>query len=180
MKYRTLITSLLLTLLAPLNVNAQKLYTWTDGNGVLHITDQPPPDAKGVEDIDVIRYKEKSPQEIEAIERKKEELRRRFDEEKRIERARQAEIKAEEAQKQAQKSLQEAREKYEYNKEYIRRLTSTKTKRKQFRNRVLRLKAASEAALAEAEEAVEQADEAARKARLAVEETEQQESGFNE
>lgn len=180
MKYSTLITSLLLTLLATLNLNAQKLYTWTDGNGVLHITDRPPPNTKGVEDIDVIRYKEKSPQETEAIEREKEELRRRFDEEKRIERARRAEIKAGETQKQAQKSLQEAREKYEYDKEYIRRLTSTKTKRKQFRNRVLQLRAASEAALAEAEEAVEQADEAARKARLAAEEAERQGPGFNE
>jgi hypothetical protein len=163
MRYFTLAASLLLTLLAAMNLDAQKLYTWTDGNGLLHITDQPPPSTKGVEDIHVIRYKEKSQQEIEAIERKKEILRRRLDKEEQIEKDRRAEIRAVEAERQAQKSLQQAREKYESDQEYIRRLTSTKNKRKQFRKRVLQLKAASETALAGAQEAAEQADEAVRK-----------------
>ena len=163
MRYFTLTASLLLTLLAALNLNAQKLYTWTDGNGVLHITDQPPPKVKGVEDIEVIRYKEKSPEEIEAIERKKEILRRKLDDEERIEKTRRAVTEAEKAEEQAQKSLRQAREKFEDDREYIRRLTSTKNKRKKFRKRVHHLKMESEAALAEAEEAVVQADEAVRK-----------------
>jgi hypothetical protein len=163
MKYFNLMAGLLLTLMAALNLNAQKLYTWTDGNGVLHITEHPPPEVKGVEDIEVIRYKEKSPEEIEAIERKKEILRRMLDEEERIEKTRRAVIEAEKAKEQAQKSLRQAREKYENDQEYIRRLTSTKNKRKKFRERVHHLKMEAEAALSEAEEAVVQADEAVRK-----------------
>jgi hypothetical protein len=163
MRYFTIAASLLLILLAAVNLGAQKLYTWTDENGLLHITDQPPPNTKGVEDVQVIRYKEKSQQEIEAVERKKEILRRRLDKEEQIEKVRRAEIRAAEAEREAQKSLQQTREKYESDQEYIRRLTSTKNKRKQFRKRVLQLKAASEAALAGAIEDVEQADEAVRK-----------------
>ncbi len=174
MKYFNLTIGLLLTLLAALNLNAQKLYTWTDEKGVLHITDQPPLKTNKVEDIDVIRYKEKSPREIEAIELKKEMLQRKLDKAEQTERVRRAEIQAIAADERAQETVQQAQEKYEYNKEYIRKLTSTKNKRKKFRKRVLRLKAEAETNLAEAKAAVEQADEAAQKARLAAQEARHQ------
>jgi len=76
---------LLLTLFAALSLNAQKLYTWTDETGVVHLADQPPPETDRVEDVEVFRYKEKTPQEIEAIQHKKENLRRKFDREEQIE-----------------------------------------------------------------------------------------------
>lgn len=167
---------LLLTLLAALNLNAQKLYTWTDENGVVHLADQPPPEIDMVEDVEVIRYKEKTPQEIEEIQYKKENLRRQLDRAERIEKALQAEIQARKAVEKAQEAAQQAQEEYEYNNEYIRRLTSTRNKRKQFRKRVDRIKTETEASLAEAEAAVEQAKEAAQKARMAVEEA-QKDSG---
>ena len=53
---------------APLN--AQKLYTWSDEDGVLHITDQPPP--KNVRIKNVMPYREKTPQELEQIQRERE------------------------------------------------------------------------------------------------------------
>jgi len=161
---------LLLTLLAALNLNAQKLYTWTDENGVVHLADQPPPERDRVEDVKVIRYEKKTPQEIEAIQHKKENLRRQLDRAERIEKARQAEIQAREAVEKAQEAAQQAQEEYEYNNEYIRRLTSTRNKRRQFRKRVDRIKTETEASQAEAEAALEQAEEAAQKARIAVEE----------
>ncbi len=170
MKPFTILVGLLLTLLAALSLNAQKLYTWTDENGVVHLADQPPPEIERVEDVEVIKYEEKTPQEIEAIQHKKENLRRKFDREEQIEKARRAEIQAREAEERAQKTLQQAQEEYEYNNEYIRRLTSTKNKRKKFRKRVDRLKGETEASLAEARAAVEQAEEATLKARTAAEE----------
>ena len=180
MKYVILTVSLISAILAAANINAQKLYMWTDENGVEHISDRPPRKTDKVENLDVMPYEEKSPREIEAIELKKETLRRKLDKEKQIERARRAEIQAKEAREQAQEKLQQAREDYEYNKEYIRRLTSTKNKRKKFRNRVRRLKAESEASLAEAEAAFEQADEAVREAQSAAEEVRRQDQGSND
>ena len=170
MKPFTILVGLLLTLLAALSLNAQKLYTWTDESGIVHLADQPPSEIERVEDVEVITYEEKTPQEIEAIQVKKENLRRKFDREEQIEKARRAEIQAREAEERAQKTLQQAQEEYEYNNEYIRRLTSTKNKRKKFRKRVDRLKAETEASLAEARAAVEQAEEATLKARTAAEE----------
>jgi len=170
MKPFTILVGLHLTLLAALSLNAQKLYTWTDENGVVHLADQPPPEIDRVENVEVIKYEEKTPQELEAIQHKKENLRRKFDREEQIEKARRAEIQAREAEERAQKTMQQAQEEYEYNNEYIRRLTSTKNKRKKFRKRVDRLKAETEASLAEAKAAVEQAEEAALKARTAAEE----------
>ncbi|MGD9135625.1 MAG: hypothetical protein PVH42_02655, partial [Desulfobacterales bacterium] len=63
-----------------------------------------------------------------------------------------------------------AQEKYEYNNQYIRRLTSTRNKRKKFRKRVNRIIAETEASRAEAKEAVEQAEKAVEQARKAAEE----------
>ena len=173
MKPIILLVGLLLTLLTALNLNAQKLYTWTDDNGVVHIGDRPPPKTDNVEDVEVIKYKEKTPQEIEAIQHKKENLRRKFDKEEQIEKARQAEIRAREAEEKAQGAVQQAQEEYEYNNEYIRRLTSTRNKRKKFRKRVDRIKTETEASQAEAQAAAVQAEEKARKARTAFEEAQQ-------
>ncbi len=162
--------SLLLTLLADISLSAQKLYTWTDENGVVHLSDQPPPEEDTVENVEVTRYNEKTPQELEAIQNEKETLRRKFDKEKQMDKARQAEIQAKEAEERAQKTVQQALEEYEYNNEYIRNLTSTRNKRKKFRKRVDRLKAETEASRAEAEAAVEKAEKAAQKARTAAQE----------
>ena len=164
---------LLLTLLVALSLHAQKLYTWTDEKGVVHIADQPPPEKDKAEDVEVIRYDEKTPQEIEAIQHKKESLRRQLDREERIEKARQAEIQAREAEEKAQEATKQAQEEYEYINEYTRRLTSTRNKRKKFRKRVDRIQAEIEASQAEAKAAVEQAEEAVQKARTAAEEAQQ-------
>jgi hypothetical protein len=162
--------SLLLTLSAGISLSAQKLYTWTDDNGVLHLSDQPPPEKDTVENVEVTRYNEKTPQELEAIQNEKEALRRKFDKEEQMDKARQAKIQAKEAEERARKTVQQALEEYEYNNEYIRNLTSTRNKRKQFRKRVERLKAETEASRAEAEAAVEEAEKAAQKARTAAQE----------
>jgi hypothetical protein len=170
MKIFTISVGLLLSLSAALSLSAQTIYTWTDGNGIVHIADQPPPKTDRLEDVEVIKYEEKTPQEMEAIQHKKESLRRQLDREEQIEKARRAEIQAKEAEKRAQEALQQAQEEYEYNTEYIRRLTFTTNKRRQLRKWVDRQKAETEASQAKAKAAVEQAEEAVRKARIAAEE----------
>ena len=174
MKPLFITVGLILTLLTTLSINAQKLYTWTDENGVLHIADQPPPETDRVEDVDVVKYHEKTPQELEAIQNEKESLRRKFEKEEQIEKARQAGIEAREAEERARDTARQALEEYEYNNEYIRRITSTRNKRKQFRKRVDRIKAETEASQAEAKAAAEMAEEAARKARLTAEEAQKE------
>ena len=47
--------------------SAQKLYTWTDENGILHITDHPPPQRAQIEEV--VTYKERTPEEQQAIDR---------------------------------------------------------------------------------------------------------------
>ncbi len=61
----------MMAILGASHLNAQQIYTWTDENGITHITDQAPPKKARVQDV--IKYKEKTPQEQEAIERKIEE-----------------------------------------------------------------------------------------------------------
>lgn len=170
MKPLIITVGLLLTLLAGLSLSAERIYTWTDENGVVNLSDQPPPEPDRAEDIEVIEYDKKTPQEIEAIQKQKEELHRKFDKERQLEKARQAEIQAGKAEKQAQEAVQQANEEFEYNNEYIRRLSSTRDKRKQFRKRINRIKAETEASRADAQAAVEQAAKAAQDAHTAAEE----------
>ncbi len=161
---------LFLAILIGSSLNAQKIYTWTDQNGVLHLSDQPPPEKDRAKDIEVMRYEEKTPQEMEAIQTKKNKLRQKLDKAEQIEKARQGEIQARKAEDQARQAVQKAQEEYEYNNQYIRRLTSTRNKRKKFRKRVNRIIAETEASRVEAKEAVEQAEKAVEQARKAAEE----------
>jgi hypothetical protein len=170
MKPLTIAVGLLLTLLVGLSLSAQRIYTWTDKNGVVNLSDQPPPEPGGVKDIEVIEYDKKSPQEIEAIQKQKEQLRHKFDKERQLEKARQTEIQARNAKERAREAVKQAEEDFEYNNEYIRRLSSTREKRKQFRKRIDRIKAETEASRAEAQAAVEQAAKAAQEAHTAAEE----------
>ena len=170
MKLFIITISLFLIIPIGSSLNAQKIYTWTDQNGVIHLSDQPPPEKDRAKDIEVMRYEEKTPQEIEAIQNKKNKLRQKLDKAEQIEKARQDEIQARKAQDQARQAMQKAQEAYEYNNQYIRRLTSTREKRKKFRNRVNRIVAETEAARVEAKEAVKQADKAVEQARQATEE----------
>jgi len=159
---------LLFSLLAAPLLGAQKLYTWTDENGVLHITEQPPPKSAKVEDI--MTYKERTPEELEAIEREKDNIRREFKKQEQLDQAQEAQLKAKQADKQAEKAKDKAEKEYDYNKEYIKRLSSTKQKRKQFRKKIERLKKETEESFSEAKSAAERAEEAKQSAAELAEE----------
>ena len=144
------------------DICAQKLYTWTDAQGVTHITDDPPPQNASRESVTV--YPTKSPEEIDAIERKKQQLRQDYKQFEKRQAARQAEIEAREAQQRAQEAIQKVQQETEENQEYVRRLSSTQQKRRQFRKKIERIKNETEAAQAEAKKAEEEADAAVKKA----------------
>ena len=144
------------------DISAQKLYTWTDAQGVIHITEDPPPQNASRESVTV--YPPKSTQQIDAIERKKQQLRQDYKQFEKRQAARQAEIEAREAQQRAQEAIQKVQQETEENQEYVRRLSSTQQKRRQFRKKIERIKNETEAAQAEAKKAEEEADAAVKKA----------------
>jgi hypothetical protein len=152
----------------PYLIDAQQIYTWTDENGVTHISDQAPPNKAKIEDI--IKYREKTPRELAEIEREKEALREKNERREKIDAAERAEAAAEEADKQAREAMEKAREETEINQEYVRKLSTRRWKRRKFRKRIERIKIETEATQAEAEAAVRQAEAAAKNAREAAEE----------
>ena len=158
MKYFIATAIILFSLFAATILGAQKLYTWTDENGVLHITEQPPPKSAKVEDV--VTYKERTPEELEAIEREKDNIRREFERQEQLDRGQEAGLKAKQDEEQAKKAKEKAEKEYEYNKEYIKRLSSTKRKRRQFRKKIERLKKETEQSFDEAKSAAEKAEEA--------------------
>jgi hypothetical protein len=145
MKYFIAAAIILFSLFAATILGAQKLYTWTDENGVLHIT---PPNSAKVENV--MTYKEKTPEELEAIKREKDNIRREFERQEQLDRKQEARLKAKQDEEQAKKAKEKAEEEYNYNKEYIKRLSSTKRKRRQFRKKIERLKKETEQSFDEA------------------------------
>ncbi len=162
MRFLTATAIVLFSLCTASLLGAQKLYTWTDENGVLHITDHPPPQRAQIEEV--VTYKERTPEEQQAIDRRKRELRRELDQDFQQVKSQEAQLKAKQAEEEAQKSLEQAEEEYEQNKAYIDRLSNRKWKRKQFRKKINRLKKETEESFAEAKEAAEQAEAAKKKA----------------
>ena len=142
-------------------LGAQKLYTWTDESGALHITDQPPPQKAQLEEV--VTYKERTPEELNAIERRKNKLRRELDQEEQQEKAQDAQLKAQEAEEEAQTAKEQAEKEYEENKAYIDKLSNRKWKRKKFRKKIDRLKKETEESFSEAKSAAERAEEAKKK-----------------
>ncbi|UCF90251.1 MAG: DUF4124 domain-containing protein [Desulfobacterales bacterium] len=160
--------SLLLSL-AISNALADKLYTWTDEKGHLHITDEPPPHTAKVRDV--IEYAPRSLQELNAIHAREE---KRSQERQRDSQSQQkvleAKRRAEDAEIRAKEAVQHAEEVTRSTQKYIWRLGSTIEKKRRFRKRIQALEKQIEAAQAQAREAVEQAKIAAEAARIAEEE----------
>ena len=67
MKYLLAGMSLVFYLLVTTEISADKLYTWTDEKGNLHITDQPPP--ANARNMDVMTYKPQTGAQIQKIEK---------------------------------------------------------------------------------------------------------------
>ena len=98
MKYLSMGISLMLLFFVTADLSADKLYTWTDEKGNLHITEHPPP--KNAKTMDVMTYQPQTEAQIQKI---KEDERR---EEMRIEAARKKE-RVQEPQKTSARSVQQ-------------------------------------------------------------------------
>jgi hypothetical protein len=66
------------------SANADRMYTWTDGNGVIHITKEPPPPTKKADNI--IQYKPKTEEQIRAVQKEAEKQQKRDDEIRKLDR----------------------------------------------------------------------------------------------
>jgi chromosome segregation ATPase len=148
---------------------AGQVYTWTDEHGNLHITDSPPPKNAKIEDVMEYRQTsgdekltEKQLQKEKALDELKEKQNQQIEEAKR---------KAQQADERAKNAVARAEQITRDNNTYIKRLGSTKEKRKQFKKRIQRLKQ-------EAETAQEAANAAIEQARLAFEAVQELEEKF--
>jgi hypothetical protein len=168
MKSLVVIICVLLLAICNSSLIAGKVYTWTDENGNLHVTDTPPPSKSKVKDT--LEYEEKTAAEIQEIKNRRIRRDQERQEEAEINRVEEAKKRAREADEAAQIAAEEADQITQEVETYVRRLGSTKEKRKQFRKRIQREIGRAEAAQARARQAAEDAAQAAENARLVEEE----------
>ena len=147
---------------------AGQVYTWTDENGNLHVTDTPPPAKSKVKDT--LEYQEKPAAEIQELkhrqstgedQKSRESIRRQADA---------AAKRAAEADQDAQAASQRSADAYENAMQTYNTYGRTKDKRKKFRKRIRRAFDQAEAAQARASEAAENARQAQAEARAAEKE----------
>ena len=147
---------------------AGQVYTWTDENGNLHVTDTPPPPKSKIKDT--MAYEEKTAAEIQELNKRKEMRTEEREQEKRAGSVEAAKREARQADDRAKKAVDQAEQITRDAETYIKRLSSTKEKRRQFRKKIQKEKQRAEAAQARARKAIEDAAVAAEEARLAEEE----------
>ena len=147
---------------------AGQVYTWTDENGNLHVTDTPPPPKSKIKDT--LEYEEKTAAEIQELQNRKQKRVEKWEQEKRLGGVEAAKRQARQADERAKKAVEQAEQITRDAETYIRRLSSTKEKRKQFRKKIQRETQRAQAAQDRARKAIENAAVAAEEARLAEEE----------
>ena len=170
MKLFAIITGILLVGFLNSGLFAGQVYTWTDENGNLHVTDTPPPPKSKVKDT--LEYQEKTAAEIQALKQRQSTR----DEQKQAESVRQqadaAAKRAEKADQEAQEASQKAADAYENAMRTYKIYGNTKDKRKKFKKRIRRAFDEADAAQARASEAAENARQAQEDARAAAKEVE--------
>lgn len=157
----------LIILTAGTGLIAGEIVTYTDDRGDLFITNGPPP--KDARIRDVVRYREKRDEEIEAFREGRETER---EERLRQNRARQAEKsrqQAEEARQAAEAAVVRAEEAGRQASEYIGKYGSRKKKRKWHQSQIRRLTEEARVAEEQATEAVARANQARKEALKASE-----------
>ncbi len=142
-----------------INLNAGKMYTWTDENGIIHITENPPPRSGRLEEV--IEYTPKTEKEIQEIRhnqdsKRKERLKQAAfqDAQKARKRADETKIKAEDAKQKADvanQRVKELKKKVGYDTDRIKRNRSAMRKLESEALKAMELarQAAEEASLAD-------------------------------
>jgi hypothetical protein len=158
MKFLCIAICMLLVSFLNSGVTAGQIYTWTDENGNLHVTDTPPPPQGKVKET--LDYQEKTAAEIQELERRREARKKQQHEESIHQQAAKAAKQAAKADEDAQEAAQIAEKEYENAMRTYERYGKTQDKRKKFRKRIRR-------AFDQADSAQQRASEAAENARQA-------------
>ncbi len=173
MKFLIITAGFLLVGFLNSGLNAGEIYTWTDKEGNLHVTDTPPPAKSKLKDT--LEYQERTPAEIQELKNLKKKRTEDRGQEEKLNRVDQAQRRARQADARAQQAVEQAEQITRDTEIYIRRLSSTKEKRKQFRNKIQREAGRAQAAQARARKAIEDARQAAEEVRRVEEELKAQE-----
>ena len=173
MKFLIIITCILSVGFLNSSLIAGEVYTWTDENGNLHVTDTPPPPKSKIKET--LEYEEKTAAEIRELQNRKKNRAEEWQQEKRVGSVEEAKRQARQADKRAKEAVKQAEQITNDAEIYIRRLGSTKDKRKQFRKKIQKEAQRAQAAQDRARKAIEDAAQAAEEARLAEEELKAQE-----
>lgn len=170
MKFFAIIIRILLIGFLSSGSFAGQVYTWTDENGNLHVTDTPPPPKSRVEDT--LEYQEKTAAEIQEIRRSQSARQDQMQREAIRQKADAAAKRAATADQDAQEASRKAAEAYKNAMQTYERYGKTKDKRKKFKKRIRRAFDEADAAQTRAFEAAENARQAQEDARSAVKEAE--------
>ncbi|MDX1707616.1 MAG: DUF4124 domain-containing protein [Desulfobacterales bacterium] len=168
MKFSTILCGILLMGIFNSSLPGGQVFTWTDENGNLHVTDTPPPPRAKVKDT--LEYQEKTVEEIQALQNRRQRRDLEREQDAKGNRVDDAKKRAREADQAAQKATEDADQITQEVEAYVRRLGSTKEKRKQFRKKIQREIQRAEDAQERARQAVEDARQANEEARLVEEE----------
>ncbi len=144
----------------------EKIYTWTDARGNVHMTDEPPPQTAKVKDV----VEAPVPTPGERLQVEEQRLRRtelRGEEKQRGE-LEELQRRAREAEEQAREAVRRADEQTERALEYRKRFGNTPSRREQFKYRIRAEEERAEAARTEAQRAIDRAKASAEEARAAA------------
>ena len=168
MKFFAIIIGILLVVFLSSGLIAGQVYTWTDENGNLHVTDTPPPAKSKVKDT--LEYQEKTTAEIQQL-KQRQSIRQDQKHTESVHRQAEAAAKrAAKADQEAQEAGQQAAEAYENAMQTYDIYGKTQDKRKKFKKRIRRAFDQADAAQARASEAAENARQAQEEARNAAKE----------
>jgi hypothetical protein len=139
-----------------------KIYTWTDARGNVHITDEAPPQQARIKDV--IEPEEPTPAEL-----KEQEDQSRRRNQARLEDKQRSEVesalqRSREADQEARAAVQRAEEQTQQALDYRKRFGNTPSRRQQFKYKILAEETKAEAARLEAQKALERAKAAAAEA----------------
>jgi len=151
-------------------LSADKVYTWTDKDGNVHITDQPPPEGANVSNVTT--YKPQSEKEVLKNKRQQQMRENAEDRKRKLEEAQNAELKAQKAAEEAKITRGEAGAAVKDANDYI-----DTHDRNQYMRRAHKYEMKKKAG--EAEAAVDQANAAAEKVRKAEEKAKRSEEELN-
>lgn len=151
-------------------LSADKVYTWTDKDGNVHITDQPPPEGANVSNVTT--YKPQSEKEVLENQRQQQMRENAVDRKRKLKEAQNAELKAQKAAEEAKIERDKADAAVKDANDYI-----DTHDRNQYMRRAHKYEMKKKSG--EAEAAVDQANAAAEKARKAEEKAKRAEEELN-